>query len=97
VAKQFHDLLFENQPAENSAGLPDSRLVQLAVQAGANRKDVQKGIDGLEFQQWVKNVTDQASRAGVNATPTVRINGKTVEATTTADLVTEVEQAIAAG
>jgi protein-disulfide isomerase len=97
VAKQFHDLLFENQPAENSAGLPDSRLIQLAVQAGANRKDVQKGIDGLEFQQWVKNVTDQASRAGVNATPTVRINGKTVEATTTADLVTKVEQAIAAG
>ncbi|MDX6301202.1 MAG: hypothetical protein QOF53_2416 [Nocardioidaceae bacterium] len=97
VAKQFHDLLFENQPQENSAGLTNDRLVQLAVQAGANRSEVKKGIDGLAFQQWVKNVTDQASRSGVNATPTVRINGKTVNATTTADLVTKVEQAIAAG
>ena len=97
VAKQFHDLLFENQPQENSAGLTNDRLVQLAVQAGANSSDVKKGIDGLEFQQWVKNVTDQASRSGVNATPTVRINGKTVDATTTADLVSKVEQAIAAG
>jgi protein-disulfide isomerase len=97
VAKQFHDLLFENQPQENSAGLTNDRLVQLAVQAGANRSEVKKGIDSLGFQQWVKNVTDQASRSGVNATPTVRINGKTVDATTTADLVSKVEQAIAAG
>jgi protein-disulfide isomerase len=97
VAKQFHDLLFENQPRENSAGLTNDRLVQLAVQAGANRSEVKKGIDTLAFQQWVKNVTDQASRSGVNATPTVRINGKTVDATTTADLVSKVEQAIAAG
>ena len=97
VAKQFHDLLFENQPQENSAGLSNDQLVALAVQAGAKKADVQKGIDDLEFQQWVKNVTDQASRAGVNSTPTVRINGKTVDAVTTADLVTKVEQAIAAG
>src|SRR3954465_14019376 len=97
VAKQFHDLLFENQPPENSAGLSDSPLVALAVQAGANRADVKKGIDDLAFEQWVKNVTDQASRDGVNATPTVRIDGKTVEANTTDDLVAKVEQAIAAG
>jgi protein-disulfide isomerase len=97
VAKQFHDLLFENQPPENSAGLSDSRLVALAVQAGANRADVKKGIDDLAFEQWVKNVTDQASRDGVNATPTVRIDGKTVEANTTDDLVAKVEQAVDAG
>jgi protein-disulfide isomerase len=97
VAKQFHDLLFENQPEENSAGLSDSRLVELAVQAGANRSAIKKGIDNLEFEQWVKNVTDQASRSGVNATPTVRINGKNVQATTTAELVSKVEDAISAG
>src|SRR3954466_12135903 len=97
VAKQFHDLLFENQPEENSAGLSNSRLVALAVRAGANQADVEKGIDNLEFGQWVKNVTDQASRAGVNPPPTVRVDGKTVEAATTADLVAKVEQAVAAG
>ena len=33
----FHDLLYANQPAEGSAGLPDSQLADLAAQAGATR------------------------------------------------------------
>ena len=37
VAKKFHDLLYENQPAEGSAGLSDAQLVDYAVQAGATR------------------------------------------------------------
>jgi protein-disulfide isomerase len=97
VAKKFHDLLFENQPAEGSAGLSDAKLVSLAVQAGAKASAVQKGIDDRTFGQWVKNVNDQASKDGVNSTPTVKINGKTLKFTTTDELVTEVEKAIAKG
>ena len=37
AAKKFHDLLFENQPEEGSAGLTDARLIDYAVQAGASR------------------------------------------------------------
>jgi protein-disulfide isomerase len=97
TAKRFHDLLFENQPAEGSAGLSDSKLVDLAVQAGAKSSQVTSGIKDRKFEQWVKNVTDNASKDGVTETPTVTIDGKTLEAKTMDELATVVEKAIAAG
>ena len=96
VAKKFHDALFENQPEEGSAGLSDSELVDYAVQAGATKADVQQGIEDRVFEQWVKNVGDQASKDGVNQTPTVLVNGKKLEGNPD-ELVAQVEQAVAAG
>lgn len=97
VAKKFHDLLFENQPKENSAGLSDDKLVDLAVQAGAKESAVRSGIDDLAFEGWVKKVTDDASKSDVNSTPTVKIDGKTLESTTIDGLVAEVQKAVDAG
>jgi protein-disulfide isomerase len=97
AAKKFHDLLFENQPQERTAGLTDSQLVDFAVQSGAKKSAVQSGIDDLTFEPWVKKVTDKASKDGVTGTPTVSINGKTLNYSTTEELVTKVEQAIAKG
>ena len=37
VAKKFHDLLFENQPSESGPFPDQDDLVQLAVEAGADR------------------------------------------------------------
>lgn len=96
VAKKFHDLLFENQPTEGSAGISDARLVDYAVQAGAPRSAVASGIKARTFEQWVKNGTDQASKDGVNGTPTVKVNGATVTYTTIDELVGKVEKAVAA-
>ena len=76
VFLKFHDLLFEHQPAEGSAGLSDSRLVEYAVRAGADEAAVRPGIEGLAFRQWVVNATSQMSQDGVNGTPTVLVDGK---------------------
>jgi len=97
VAKKFHDLLFEHQPEEGSAGLSDAQLVAYAVQAGATKGAVQPGITGRTYEQWVDNVNDQASKDGVNQTPTVRVDGKTVEYKTIDELVAKVEEAVGAG
>ena len=43
------------------------------------------------------NGTDQASKDDVNATPTVQVNGKTLESTSIDGLVSELEKAVAAG
>jgi protein-disulfide isomerase len=75
--KKFHDLLFANQPAENSAGLPDSKLADLAKQAGAG--DVSKCIDDQTYKGWTVRATDQASKDGVVGTPTVKVNGTEVQ------------------
>ncbi len=94
VAKTFHDLLFENQPAEGSAGLSDGRLLDLAVRAGATRSEVEPGIKGRNFEKWVTNVTDRSSKDGVNGTPTVLVDGKKIEAPSMPELATAVQQAI---
>ena len=96
AAKEFHDLLFENQPEEGSAGLSDRQLLDYAVQAGAPRAAVSRAIGARTFEQWVDNGTEQASKDGVNATPTVQVDGKTVTYTTIDELAAEVERAVAA-
>jgi protein-disulfide isomerase len=97
VAKRFHDLLFENQPKEGSAGLSDGQLLDLAVRAGADRSAVKPGIDALAFKGWLGNVSDQASKAGVTGTPTVVVDGRTVTWRTTDGLVAKVRAAIDKG
>ena len=94
VAKKFHDLLFEHQPSEGSDGLSDATLVDLAVQAGADRGAVEKPIDDRQFEQWVKNATDQANKDGVSGTPTVRVDGETLsDYTTMQDLAAKLQAA----
>lgn len=71
--EKFHDLLFQNQPPENTAGLPDSKLIELAKEAGAT--NVESCIKDQTYKDWTVKVTDAASKDGVNGTPTVRVNG----------------------
>ena len=73
---KFHTIAYENQPAENTAGLPDSTLIQWAVQAGAPEAKVTPLINNNSYHQWVLNATDQMSKDHVSGTPTVYINGK---------------------
>ncbi|MCW2765353.1 MAG: disulfide bond formation protein DsbA [Nocardioides sp.] len=76
VFLKFHDLLYENQPAEGSAGLSNDQLIQYAVQAGAKESAVRPGIEGDEFAQWVTNTQDEMSKNGVTGTPSVFVDGK---------------------
>lgn len=90
----MHDLLFANQPKENSKGLSDGRLAALAKQAGAG--DQSSCIDGNIFGPWTKKVSDQAIGDGLLSTPTVAISGKKVSgAKGGAPSVDELRKAIA--
>lgn len=74
----FNDDMFARQPPENSAGLPDDRLVAIARGAGASA-DVEQCISDGTFTDWVASTTDAASRAGVQGTPTVLVDGQVVD------------------
>jgi len=73
---KFHTTAYANQPAEGSAGVPDSTLIQWAVEAGADEATVTPLINDNVYHQWVVNATDQMSKDGVTGTPTVFINGE---------------------
>ncbi|HQY98941.1 MAG TPA: thioredoxin domain-containing protein [Propionicimonas sp.] len=74
IAMAFMKLLYANQPEEGSTGLTDSRLVELAKQAGAPA-EVTATFAKRTFEPWVAKITEQAFASGVQSTPTVKING----------------------
>lgn len=80
--QKFHGLLFANQPKENTAGLPDSQLGKLAEQAGATNSTA--CIKGLTYKTWAQGTqakmiaVKDSQGVGINGTPTVWVDGKTV-------------------
>jgi protein-disulfide isomerase len=78
VWKAYHDLLFEKQPAEGSAGLSDAQLTSMASQAGAKSPAVAKCIADDTYKDWVSSATEASSKDGISATPTVQLNGQTL-------------------
>jgi len=76
VAKEYHDLLYENQPPE-SGPYPDADwLVDLAVEAGATEADVREGIENGEGGEWVEQATAEATDPGIDGTPTIYLDGE---------------------
>jgi protein-disulfide isomerase len=95
--RAFHDLLFAHQPAEGSAGLTDDQLIDYAGQAGATGAAVESGIRDLRYGDWVAAATEQASKDGVTGTPTVLVDGRTLDsAELTPEGITAAVQAAAA-
>ncbi len=86
VAKDFHDLLFDNQPSEEGPFPDADGLVDLAVEAGATEADVRPGIEDMTFEGWVDAANDAASQEGVNSTPSVFVDGQLVEGQTVAEV-----------
>lgn len=79
----MHQELYDNQPEEGTAGLPDSDLVDFASKAGATGSDVKSCIDDRRYGSWVKSQTSGImGHDGVNGTPTVSVNGTVVQSPT---------------
>jgi protein-disulfide isomerase len=81
---QYNELLFEFQPKEQTAGLPDARLVSLAKQAKATHlSSIDSCIDNQTFKSWVNASTARATAGPipnsnvqkVAQTPTIIVNG----------------------
>lgn len=80
---EFSDVLFANQPAEGGAGPSDEDLIVFGRQAGLG-DDFAQCVRDKRFINWTDHVSEEAGRAGVTGTPTVLVNGKPVEASSTA-------------
>lgn len=78
---EYANILYLNQPPENSAGLDDARLIELAGTAGIDTATFGQCVRDGRHTAWVDGVTEAATRAGVNGTPTVLVNGKKIEST----------------
>lgn len=77
--KKFHDLLYEHQPSEGSAGLSNKQLISYGKQAGGKDPQLTQCINKQTYKSWVQSLTDKASKDNVTGTPTVRIKGEDVK------------------
>jgi len=70
------------QPAENSSGRTDIQLVDYGKQAGIKGDQLttyQTCVQSEQHRFMVEAITDNATKHGVFGTPTVKVNGKTVD------------------
>ena len=74
----FHDWLFANQDGENKGAFAASRLSTLASAAGLDVTAWKACVATGTEQAAARSETAQALAGGVNATPTMRLNGQTI-------------------
>lgn len=92
----FHELLFEKQPAEGGAGISDDDLKKMATEVGA--KSIDQCIEDKTYRPFVKVATESAQIAGISGTPSVFVEGKQwgVGATARTPLEQVIQEAIEA-
>jgi protein-disulfide isomerase len=93
-ALKFHDLLYDNQPYESDTSKPTiDDLVALAKKAGVTSKAVQSAMRESD-QPFVDAADKSATDAGVEGTPTVIVDGKTLQGSPP-DLTSQLKQLLA--
>lgn len=77
-AAEFHRAIFAAQPSEGR-GYSVTDLVTIAQLAGVADIDTfTECVSSKKYEGWVNNSYDAFSKEGVNATPTVLLNGETL-------------------
>jgi protein-disulfide isomerase len=76
----FHLGLYANQPgAENSGEWSAERLIAIGAASGLTSDSFKSCVKELKYEGWVAKVAEAGSKAGVNSTPTVFVNGKEID------------------
>lgn len=71
--------MFEQQPPEGTAGLPNSKLKEIAKAAGYTDSSIEDCITDRKFNDYIQKVSDAVSKSGVQSTPTIYVNGQQVD------------------
>lgn len=78
--REYAAKLFQQQPPEGGPGLSDQELVGIGTSIDISVDSFAPCIYDGTYRSWTRHVTDEASRAGITATPTVLVAGKKVTA-----------------
>ena len=93
----YHDQLFAQQGPENSGTFSTGKLLAIGRAVGLTDQRFTTAVERGTYENWIAQQTDQASRRGVNQTPTVLVDGQMApEAATPQGLQAAVDAALAA-
>ncbi|MFF2079975.1 DsbA family protein [Kitasatospora sp. NPDC058162] len=78
--KAFHDVLYANQPDEREDGFGDvNHLLDLAGQVPGLKTDAfVKAVTDKTYAPWAAKVAEAFNNSQVTGTPTVKVDGKTI-------------------
>ena len=67
------------QPPEGGAGLSDQEITEIGVKAGVDQAAFASCLGEGPYHDWPTFVTSRATAGGVEATPTVWVQGTDIE------------------
>jgi protein-disulfide isomerase len=76
---EFVHQMFVGQPPEGGAGLTDKEITEMGVSVGVDQTAFASCLGDGRYHEWPTFVTSRAAQAGVEGTPTVRVNGTDIE------------------
>ncbi|WP_316519815.1 DsbA family protein [Kitasatospora brasiliensis] len=82
--KQFHDVLYANQPDERSDSFGDvNHILDLAGQVPGLKTDAfVKAVQDGTYAPWAAKVNEEFNKSDVTGTPTVKLDGKKLDVLT---------------
>ncbi|MFH8384063.1 thioredoxin domain-containing protein [Kitasatospora sp. NPDC018058] len=82
--KQFHDVLYANQPDERSDAFGDvNHILDLAGQVPGLKTDAfVKAVQDGTYAPWAAKVDEEFTKSDVTGTPTVKLDGKKLDVLT---------------
>jgi protein-disulfide isomerase len=94
AALELHDLLYENQPYEESSGqVTDSQIAGWVEKAGADTDAVRQAMK-TQDTAFFAAAQQAMTAAKVTSTPTVFLNGQQLPQTGVAEMVSKIEAAV---
>ena len=82
---EYHDTVFENWDTPNTGAYSDDNLKGFASRLGLDRGAFDSCLDSGKYRGKVDDDIREGERLGVNATPTLFLNGRKVEGAATYD------------
>jgi protein-disulfide isomerase len=73
---EYHDVLYQNQGAENSGAFSDENLGGFAREAGLDVERFEEDFESGKYEPVVDRVFRDAQDAGIQGTPSFDINGR---------------------
>ncbi|MEU8656587.1 DsbA family protein [Actinoplanes philippinensis] len=90
---EFHDVLYANRPEENSDGLSNAKIIELAASVGLTSDTFVTAVNEGTYQPWATKVTETFSDRHYTGTPTVVVAGQKLDNPTTEALTAAVTKA----
>ncbi|MEV0399194.1 thioredoxin domain-containing protein [Actinoallomurus sp. NPDC050550] len=94
---KYHDTIYKNQPAEGSAGFSNKDLMGWAKDLGFDTPAFEQCVKGMQKQSQIDSMTNYAEQTRkVSGTPTVFLNGQSLDLTNVLLKPSALEKAILA-